>query len=369
LKQHIAVVGAGFSGSVIAHRLAVEGNTIEVFEAREHLGGNCHTERDAATGVLVHVYGPHIFHTANERVWRFVNQFAEFMPFVHRVKAIAHERVYTLPINLLTINQFFGKVMGPQEAQCFIASLADTSIINPQTFEEQALVLVGRELYEAFLKGYTLKQWGYHPSQLPASILKRLPLRFNYDDNYFNHPYQGIPKQGYTSIVEKLLDRKNIKIHMRTSFLSTYKNDFDYVFYSGPMDAWFGYVEGRMAYRTLDFEILRAEGDFQGTAVLNYCDASIPWTRISDYKHFAPWEEHAKTVVFKEFSRPCGTQDIPYYPIPLTEEGTQLKKYRDLIRKEKKVTFLGRLGTYQYLDMDVTIKEALVAADRFIAGQ
>jgi UDP-galactopyranose mutase len=369
LKQHIAVVGAGFSGAVIAHRLAAEGNSVEVFEARGHLGGNCHTERDAATGVLLHLYGPHIFHTAEERVWRFVNRFAEFMPFVNRVKAIARGRVFTLPINLLTINQFFGKTLAPAEAQRFIASLADTSIANPRTFEEQALAFVGRDLYEAFLEGYTMKQWGRHPSQLPASVLKRLPLRFNYDDNYYNHPYQGIPRNGYTPIVEKLLDGENIQVHLRTGFTKADNSDFDHLFYSGPIDAWFGYAEGRLTYRTLDFEVLSADGDMQGTAVINYCDAAVPWTRISEHKHFAPWETHIKTTAFKEFSRPCGEQDIPYYPIPLVEEQSQLEKYGELVRKQRGITFMGRLGTYRYLDMDVTIKEALETADRFLSRQ
>ncbi len=368
MKSHVAIVGGGFSGAVIAHRLAQVGHSVDLFETRPHLAGNCHTERDAVTGILLHRYGPHIFHTADERVWRFVNQFAEFVPYVNRVKAIARGRVYSLPINLLTINQYFGKTFSPAEAQAFVASLADSSLTNPRTFEEQALAFIGRELYETFLEGYTMKQWGMHPSQLPASVLKRLPLRFSYDDNYFSHPYQGIPREGYTAIVEKLVDHCNIRVHLRTRFTRDDGHGYSHVFYSGPIDAWFGYAEGRLAYRTLDFELTRADGDLQGTAVMNYCDADIPWTRISEHKHFAPWESHPRTTVFKEFSRPCGDLDDPYYPIPMVGEQRQLQRYLRLLDQELKTTAMGRLGTYRYLDMDVTIKEALEIADRFLAA-
>nr|WP_242482297.1 UDP-galactopyranose mutase [Thiocystis violacea] len=290
------------------------------------------------------------------------------MPFVNRVKAVARGRVFTLPINLLTINQFFGRTFSPEEARRFIGSIADTSIENPRTFEEQALAFVGKDLYETFLEGYTLKQWGRHPSQLPASVLKRLPLRFNYDDNYYSHPYQGIPREGYTHIVEKLLDHAGIRVHLETSFTQADRKGFSHLFYSGPIDAWFDDAEGRLAYRTLDFETLRAEGDLQGTAVINYCDPEVPWTRISEHKHFAPWESHERTVAFKEFSRVCEAGDIPYYPIPLVAEQAQLQRYLDLARAEQGMTFLGRLGTYRYLDMDVTIKEALEVADRFLGA-
>ncbi|NEX19684.1 NAD(P)-binding protein [Thiorhodococcus mannitoliphagus] len=366
MKRPIAVVGAGFSGAVIAYRLARAGYDVDVFESRSHLGGNCHTERDAETGVMLHRYGPHIFHTSEERVWRFVNQFADFMPFVNRVKAITAGRVFTLPINLFTINQFFGKTFSPDEARRFVASIADASIQHPRTFEEQALAFVGKDLYEAFLEGYTTKQWGRHPSQLPASILKRLPLRFNYDDNYYSHSRQGIPRDGYTDIIEKLVDDANVRVHLAEGFTKADRAGFAHVFYSGPIDAWFEYSEGLLAYRTLDFEALRADGDMQGTAVINYCDAGVPWTRISEHKHFAPWEDHERTTAYKEFSRACGEGDIPYYPIPLVNEQDQLQRYLELARRESAMTFVGRLGTYRYLDMDVTIKEALEVADRFL---
>ncbi len=192
----VAIIGAGFSGAVIARELALSGEKVVVFDSRSHVAGNCHTERDLETNVMVHVYGPHIFHTSNERIWNYVRQFDDFMPFINRVKSIYNERVYSLPINLMTINAFFGKTLNPKEAAEFMESIGDKSIRDPQTFEEQALRFVGKELYEAFFKGYTQKQWGLHPSELPASILKRLPVRFNYDDNYYASKFQGIPRHG-----------------------------------------------------------------------------------------------------------------------------------------------------------------------------
>jgi UDP-galactopyranose mutase len=367
--KKIGIVGAGFSGAVIAYQLAAKGYSIDVFDDRPHVAGNCHSERDAETGVMVHTYGPHIFHTSNERVWRFVNEFDEFMPFVNRVKAIVRGRVYTLPINLLTINQFFGKTFAPEEARQFLSSIGDTSITEPKTFEDQALRFVGKDLYQAFFEGYTRKQWGMAPSELTASVLKRLPVRFNYDDNYYNSTFQGMPKNGYTYIVEKLLDHPNIRVHLNSRFDRTMTSDFDHVFYSGPIDGWFGFTEGRLGYRTLDFEAIRSTGDYQGNAVINYCDADVPWTRISEHKHFAPWETHEKTLIFREYSRLCGEKDVPYYPIRLAEEKSLLTRYVDRARKEQNITFIGRLGTYRYLDMHVTIQEALETADRFLAAE
>ncbi|QJE02277.1 UDP-galactopyranose mutase [Massilia forsythiae] len=367
MKKNVAIVGAGFSGAVIANQLAHAGYKVDVFESRPHIAGNCHSERDSETGVMLHVYGPHIFHTDNERAWEFVNRFGEFMPYVNRVKAITNDRVFTLPINLLTINQFFDKTFRPAEAQAFMASIGDKSIENPATFEEQALRFVGRELYEAFFKTYTIKQWGLQPSELPASILKRLPVRFNYDDNYFNHKYQGMPKDGYTAIVEKILDVPGINVHLNTMFDPDSKGDYEHVFYSGPIDAWFKHTEGRLPYRTLDFEVFRDKGDYQGNAVINYCDNSQRYTRITEHKHFAPWEQHENTICYLEYSRQCEEADVPYYPIRQAREKAQLEGYVNLARQETNVTFVGRLGTYRYLDMDVTINEALITADKFLA--
>jgi UDP-galactopyranose mutase len=283
-SKGIAIVGAGFSGAVVAHQLARREFACDVFDARDHVAGNCHSKRDPRTGVLMHVYGPHIFHTSNETVWNFIRQFDEFMPFTNRVKAIASKRVYSLPINLLTINQFFGKTFSPAEARCFVESLGDKSIAEPQTFEEQALRFVGRELYEAFFKGYTIKQWGVHPSELPASILKRLPIRFNYDDNYYANPFQGMPRHGYTHIVEKLLDHQNINVNLNQKFERAFARGYDHVFCTGPLDEWFALSEGRLGYRTLDFGVEVHDGDYQGNPVINYWKAPAKAGAISRCK-------------------------------------------------------------------------------------
>ena len=366
----VCVVGAGFSGAVIARELAEKGYSVLVIDERDHIAGNCHTERDAETGVMVHKYGPHIFHTADERVWAYINRFGEMMPYVNRVKATVKGQVYSLPVNLLTINQFFGKTMSPAEAKLFIEGQARSDIENPQSFEEQGMKFVGEDLYKAFFDGYTRKQWGVEPSTLPASILKRLPLRFNYDDNYFNHPYQGMPKDGYSKIVEGILDLDKIEVRLGCSYESL-SESFDHVFYTGPLDRYFGYDIGRLSYRTLDFEPIYAEGDYQGTAVMNYPDPEVPFTRISEHKHFAPWEAGSfdKTIAFKEFSRSCGENDIPYYPIRRLDDKQLLETYEERAANEKGVTFVGRLGTYQYLDMDVTIGRALDVAEEFLSNR
>lgn len=369
MGEHIICVGAGFSGAVIARELAHSGHQVVVIDSRPHLAGNCHTERDPDTDVMLHVYGPHIFHTSNDLVWNYVQQFDTFMPFTNRVKAHALGKVYSLPINLLTINQLYGKQFSPKEAQAFIDSVSDKTISNPQTFEEQALRFVGRKIYETFFRGYTRKQWGMDPSKLPASILKRLPVRLNYDDNYYASTFQGIPKNGYTYIIERMLDHPNITVQLSKTFTRNMAQGYGHVFYSGPIDAWFGHSEGRLGYRTLDFEVLRDEGDYQGNAVINYCDEDVPWTRIAEHKHFTPWEQHQKTVLYREYSRLCEPGDTPYYPIRLLDDKAQLAKYVRMAKQERGVTFVGRLGTYRYLDMHVTIAEALDVAERFLAAR
>lgn len=363
--KNIAMAGAGLSCAVIARELAEQGYKVTIFEGRNHIAGNCHTQRDENTGVMVHVYGPHIFHTDNENVWNYVNKYMEFKPYVNRVKSTILGKVYSLPINLHTINQFFGKNLSPKEAKAFIEQQADTSITDPQSFEEQAMRFVGKDLYEAFFKGYTKKQWGLEPSSLPASILKRLPVRFNYDDNYFAHRFQGMPAEGYTKMVENILNHSNITVHLNTLFKREQVQHYDHVFYSGTIDGYFNYEFGRLPYRTLDFKKYYDEGDFQGCAVMNYGDENIPYTRISEHKHFANWEDHEKTVYFEEYSRQCTPNDIPYYPINLVEGNELITKYKEKAKREQKVTFVGRLGTFRYLDMDVIIKEALDIARGF----
>lgn len=366
VRGRIAVVGAGLSGAVIGRELAIAGYQVDAFDTRDHIGGNCHTERDADTGVMVHVYGPHIFHTDDTEVWNYVNGFETFLPYKNRVKTTSGGQVYSLPVNLHTINQFFGKTLRPEEAKAFLETQADTSISDPQTFEEQALRFVGKGLYEAFFKGYTQKQWGCSPTELPASILKRLPVRFNYDDNYFAHKYQGMPENGYTDMIGHILDHPGITVHLGTRFDRSRKNDYDHVFWSGPLDAYLGNEFGPLGYRTLDFERFTHDGDYQGTAVMNYGDVDVPYTRITEHKHFSPWEEHRGSVCYREFSRACGPDDIPYYPIRLVKDKDQLAQYVERARQETGITFVGRLGTYRYLDMDVTIREALDTARMFL---
>ncbi|CAM7066872.1 UDP-galactopyranose mutase [Klebsiella michiganensis] len=367
-SKNILIVGAGFSGVVIARQLAEQGHHIRIIDQRDHIGGNSYDARDPQTDVMVHVYGPHIFHTDNETVWNYVTQHAEMMPYVNRVKATVNGQVFSLPINLHTINQFFAKTCSPDEARALIAEKGDSSILEPKTFEEQALRFIGKELYEAFFKGYTIKQWGMDPSQLPASILKRLPVRFNYDDNYFNHRFQGMPKLGYTKMIESIANHENITIELQQSFNAEEREQYDHVFYSGPLDAFYSYQYGRLGYRTLDFEKFTWQGDYQGCAVMNYCSLDVPYTRITEHKYFSPWESHEGSVCYKEYSRECGEKDIPYYPIRQMGEMALLDKYLSLAENEKNMTFVGRLGTYRYLDMDVTIAEALNTADKYLSS-
>ena len=366
MSGNYLMVGAGLSGAVIGRHLAELGHRVTIVDARPHVAGNCHCERDPATGVMVHIYGPHIFHTDDAEVWEYVNRYTTFMPYKNRVKTVSGGQVYSLPVNLHTINQFFHATMNPAEAKTFLESKADTTITDPQTFEDQALRFVGQELYEAFFKGYTQKQWGVDPTQLPASILKRLPVRFNYDDNYFFHKFQGMPENGYTAMVERILDHPNITVHLSTRFLRDQAAQYDHVFYSGPLDGWYDYDIGRLGYRTLDFERFSHQGDYQGCAVMNYGEVEVPWTRITEHKHFSPWEAHEGSVLYREFSRLCGPDDIPYYPIRLMEEQELLKQYVSRADAETGVTFVGRLATYRYLDMDVTIREALNTARAFV---
>lgn len=369
-QGRLLMVGAGLSGAVIGRHLAEAGYDITVVDARSHIGGNCHTERDADTGVMVHIYGPHIFHTDDAEVWDYVNAFQTFMPYKNRVKTTSRGQVFSLPVNLHTINQFFGQTMRPDEARTFITEeQADTSIEDPQTFEEQAMRFVGRDLYEAFFKGYTMKQWGCHPSELPASILKRLPVRFNYDDNYFFHKFQGMPENGYTDMIGKILDHERIEVKLETVFDRSQAGDYDHVFYSGPLDGWFDFELGRLGYRTLDFERFTYDGDYQGCAVMNYGEVDVPFTRITEHKHFSPWEEHEGSVCYREFSRAAEPEDIPYYPIRQVAEKALLSDYVKLAEATSGVTFVGRLGTYRYLDMDVTIREALDTARGFLADR
>lgn len=370
MSKKFLVVGAGFSGAVIARQLAENLKCqVRVIDARPHIAGNCHTARDAATGIMVHEYGPHIFNTNHEDVWSYVNRFATFHPYISRVKAVTPRGVYGLPINLMTINQFFGKNLRPDEARAFIAECGDKSIGEPRTFEEQALKSVGRELYENFFYGYTKKQWGCEPSQLPASVLKRLPIRFNYDDNYYSSRFQGIPEEGYSELIRRILDAPGIEVALNTPMETVDVSAYDHAFYSGPLDAYFGFSLGRLRYRTVNFEKIEAEGDYQGAALINYTGLDVPFTRIHEHKHFTPWETHEGTVAFREYSKATEPDDVPYYPLRLEEDKLLFEQYTVLARRGKSISFLGRLGTYRYLDMDQVIGEALDFSETVVAAE
>ena len=361
------IVGAGFSGAVFARQLAEQGGVRSlIIDSRNHIGGNCHTEREEATGVMVHQYGPHIFHTSNEDVWNYVQRFGEWVPFVNRVKVSSPRGIFGLPINLHTINQFFGKRFGPDEARGFVAGLGDGSILNPKTFEEQALKFLGRDLYESFFKGYTIKQWGCDPSELPASILKRLPVRFNYDDSYYNSKWQAMPRDGYTAVIERILDHPLIEVELSTSWEPAMRKDFGHVCFTGPIDEFYDYEEGRLGYRTVHWNREEHVGDYQGNAVINYPDLGVPYTRIHEHKHFAPWEIHEKSAVFTEYSKETAAGDIPYYPKRLGADKDLLDRYLERARQDSGVSFLGRLATYRYLDMHQVIAESLEFADDYL---
>jgi UDP-galactopyranose mutase len=358
--SRILVVGAGFSGAVAARELAERLDArILVIDARDHVAGNCHTARDPQTGVMLHKYGAHIFHTSREDVWNYVRQFSGFGPYRHRVKAKIKRGIFGLPINLLTINAFFGKNFTPEEAEAFVATLSDPSIGEPRNFEEQALKFIGRELYEAFFSGYTKKQWGCEPRELPASTLKRLPVRFTANDYYFSDRFEGIPIEGYTTIVQRILTHPGVEVKLSTPWQAGMAAEFDHVIFTAPLDAYYGHCFGRLGYRTVFWDEERKRGDFQGTSVMNYTEGDVPFTRIVEPKHFTPWETHEETNIFTEFSKETGEGDVPFYPKHLAHDRELWAKYLELARTEEKVSFLGRLATYRYLDMHQVVAEAL----------
>src|SRR5690349_7100955 len=370
LNADLVIVGSGFFGLTIAERCANElGLKVLVLERRYHLGGNAYSEKEPETGIEVHKYGAHLFHTSNERVWEYVTRFTEFTGYQHRVFARYQGQVYSFPMNLGLINQFFGKAHTPDEARALITEqAAEFDTAEATNLEEKAISLIGRPLYEAFVKGYTAKQWQTDPKDLSADVITRLPVRYTFDNRYFNDTHEGLPKDGYTAWLERMADHPNIEVRLNTDFFDVadeYKGRVPIV-YTGPVDEYFGHSEGRLSWRTVDLEAeVKDVDDFQGTSVVNYNDQEVPFTRILEFKHFHPERTHlpGKTVVVHEYSRFAEKDDEPYYPINTAEDREKLLRYRELAKKEPMVLFGGRLGTYKYLDMHMAIGSALSMFD------
>lgn len=369
MNVDLVVVGSGFFGLTVAERCAAElGLRVLVLDRRDHIGGNAYSEAEPETGIEVHRYGAHLFHTSNERVWEYVNRFTAFTGYQHRVYSTFKSRVYSMPINLGTICEYFGRAFSPDEARALVAEQSD-EVSGPRNLEEKAISLIGRPLYEAFIRGYTAKQWQTDPKDLPAEIITRLPVRYTFDNRYFNDRYEGLPVDGYTAWLERMADHPNIEVRLDTDFFDL-RDDLAGnvpVVYTGPLDRYFDFAEGELGWRTLDFELeVKPTGDFQGTPVMNYADEDIPYTRIHEFRHFHPERAHYpadKTVIMREYSRFAARGDEPYYPINTAEDRERLLRYREMARRESGVLFGGRLGTYKYLDMHMAIASALNMVD------
>lgn len=357
------IVGSGLFGAVFAQQAIENGRSVLVIEKRGHIGGNCYSAEHDDTGVIVHRYGTHIFHTPNRAIWDYINRFSAFTGYRHRVLTMHRGRVYSMPINLGTINAFYDLRLRPSEVAAFLASKRP-AIEQPKNLEEKAISLVGEELYRAFIAGYTEKQWGRPPRELPASIITRLPVRSSYDDSYFDDAWQGLPAEGYTPIFTRLLEGADVELNC--DFLA----DREYwrlkarrVVYSGPIDAWFDYCHGRLNWRSVRFETeTLAQADFQGTAVMNYADTDVPWTRIHEPKHLHPERDCREdtTVIMREFAQV--DNDAPYYPVGTATDLDLLARYQAMAATEPGVRMGGRLAQYKYFDMHHVIAQALKAA-------
>jgi UDP-galactopyranose mutase len=371
----LVVVGSGLFGLTVAQQCAERfGRRVVIIDRRSHIGGNAYSENEPETGIEVHRYGAHLFHTSNERVWDYVNEFTKFTSYVHRVYTSHNGEVFPMPINLGTINQFFRAAYTPDEARALIREqAAELDGKEPANFVEKGVSLIGRPLYEAFIAHYTAKQWQTDPEKLSADIISRLPVRYTYDNRYFNDTYEGLPVDGYTAWLERMADHDRIEVKLETDFFDTSQplnrdnvvGNVPVVF-TGPVDRYFDYAEGRLGWRTLDFEEqVLPVGDFQGTPVMNYPDADVPYTRIHEFRHFHPERDYPKdkTVIMREFSRFAEGEDEPYYPVNTPADRDGLLRYRDRAKSEKGVLFGGRLGTYKYLDMHMAIGAALSMVD------
>lgn len=357
------IVGAGLFGAVFAHEAYKKGRTCLVIDKRNNIGGNIYTE--ITEGINVHKYGAHIFHTSDKQIWDYVNRFAEFNNYINSPVAVYKDELYNLPFNMNTFSRMWN-IRTPEQAKEIIASqIADLGITEPHNLEEQALSLVGRDVYEKLIKGYTEKQWGRDCKELPAFIIKRLPLRFVYDNNYFNDRYQGIPIGGYTAIIEKMLE--GIEVRTGTDyfdFIRDNKNIARKTIFTGMIDEYYGYCYGPLQYRSVRFEteVLDCE-NYQGNAVVNYTDREVPYTRIIEHKHFE-FGKQPKTVISREYSSEWKQGMEPYYPVNNEENNALYEKYRELADKESNVIFGGRLGQYKYYDMDKVIAAALECAGK-----
>ena len=366
MKYDYLIVGAGLYGAVFAHEAKKAGKTCLVIDKRGHIAGNIYCED--MDGIHVHKYGAHIFHTSNKKVWEYVNQFAEFNHYVNSPVAVYKDELYNLPFNMNTFSKMWG-VKTPAEAQAKIEEQrAELNITEPKNLEEQALSLAGRDVYEKLIKGYTEKQWGRPCTELPAFIIKRLPFRFMYDNNYFNDRYQGIPVGGYTPVVEKMLD--GIPVKLNTDYFTFIKENpeiADKTLFTGMMDEFCGYKLGALEYRTVRFETEKLDMEnYQGNAVVNYTDREVPYTRIIEHKHFEFGKQPA-TVISREYSSEWKPGIEPYYPINDEKNNELFARYRALAEQEEKVIFGGRLGNYRYYDMDKVIEAALEMAEKELA--
>jgi UDP-galactopyranose mutase len=351
-----------------------------VIDRRPHIGGNAFSEPEPETGIEVHKYGAHLFHTSNQRVWDYVRQFTEFTGYQHRVFGLHEGQAYPLPMGLGLVSQFFGKYFTPEEARALIKEQSSGFSVDDATnFEEKAIALIGRPLYEAFMRDYTAKQWQTDPKELPAGNITRLPVRYTFDNRYFNDTYEGLPVDGYTAWLQNMAADDRIEVRLDTDWFDVRDelraaSPAAPVVYTGPLDRYFDYSDGRLGWRTLDFEleVLSDCGDFQGTPVMNYNDADVPYTRIHEFRHFHPERDYPtdKTVIMREYSRFADDEDEPYYPINTEADRALLAAYRTRAKAETasaKVLFGGRLGTYQYLDMHMAIASALNMYDNILA--